>query len=140
MIFFTSKSCFFLNTSWNTSWYFLELRSSKDFVNVDTDNWICSLFIFIWHTWQFFPLIKQILILRHLLLDPYFSAIHIRGHSITKWTKIYPILTPTWAHLPRVDEKGHFMYYLPFDTWHPLDFLLTPSSCPRSYWMTPKAN
>ena len=50
---FSNKKCFifFLKTLPETlkSEYFLELRSSKDFFDVDTDNWICSLFIFIWH-------------------------------------------------------------------------------------------
>ena len=62
------------------------------------------------------------------------------GHSTTTWTKFYTILI---TYPPRVDNCGHFTWYLtylPFVTWPGVDFLLTPppSSCPRSYWMTPK--
>ena len=45
---------------------------------------------------------------------------------------------------PRVDNCGHFTWYLLFITLPSVDFLLPPplppSSCPCSYWMTPSTN
>ena len=35
--------------------------------------------------------------------------LEVRGHSTTKWTKLYSIMTP---HPPRVDKNGHFTYNL----------------------------
>ena len=35
------------------------------------------------------------------------------GHSTTKWTKFYTILTPS---IHQVDKYGHFPYYPPFVT------------------------
>ena len=58
--------------------------------------------------------------------------VHIWGHSTTMWTKFYPISTT-----PRVENCGHFTYYLPF-VYETKDGLIPPPhSCPRSYWMTP---
>ena len=86
----------------------------------------------------------------HSTLYAAYSPIHCEflyfflwGHSSTTWIKSYPILTP-YPH--RVDNCGHFTYYLPFDhvtksglsTNHLLVLPSTSlSSCPRSYWMTP---
>ena len=67
----------------------------------------------------------------------FISQIWITGHSTTTWTKFNTTFTPT----PYCVEKpGHCTYYLPFATWphRGLSFdPLTPSSCPRSYWMPP---
>ena len=59
---------------------------------------------------------------------------YIRGHSTTKWTKL-----PNFDPLPpRVDNWGHFTWYLTLCHMTKRGLSTDPPHfCPRSYWMTP---
>ena len=72
----------------------------------------------------------------------FFAAIGAWGPSTTTWTKFYPILL---SSLPRVDNCGHFTWYLPYESlchWTKCAWTIywppSPSSGPPSYWSTPK--
>jgi hypothetical protein len=64
-----------------------------------------------------------------------------RGHSTTMWTKVYPVLTT-----PSNGQLWTF-YMLPSSYYHPFIYVKKrglslghlPTSCPRSYWMTPES-
>ena len=59
----------------------------------------------------------------------HFAIYYVSGHSRTTWTKFYPI----WPPPPSSGKNGHFTYYT-LCHLTPVEFLLTPSFCPCSYW------